>query len=348
MDFVSAGESHGHLMSGMINGFPAGVFIDNDLIENELLRRRLGFGRSERMVLEKDSFSVEAGVINRITTAAPIFFTVENRGGQQFFDRRIIEKIFPRPGHVDLPSAMKYDYPSVSIGAERSSARETVVQVVAGSFAKMLLNSFDVSIFSEVISIAGNSYPLEDAEELKNQAKISGTLGGHLKISVKNVVPGIGSNLQWFDRLDSYLAAKIMSIPSVKGLYLGNPNQHNMFGKDVIGIINTDFTPEYSETGGIDGGISNGSDIIINIYLKPIPTQPFDVNTVNYLNGQKGTPEPVRSDICAVESAAVVAESAVAFVLADMYAKKFGSDTLTDMKSSFHMYLKRIKWRKSN
>lgn len=345
MDFFSAGESHGQYISGLLNGFPAGVTLDTDLIDSELKRRRFGFGRSERMTFESDSFFIESGVVDRKSIASPIFFTVKNSMGERFFDRKITENIFPRPGHVDLPSAMKYDYASVAVGAERSSARETVVQVIAGSFAKMLLRTFGVKVSSDIVSIGQNSYPLSDSDNLKRVSMISGSLGGHLKVSVTGVVPGVGSNHQWSDRLDSYIAAKIMAIPSVKGLYIGDPKQHEMFGIDAVGFIDDNFTPKDSKTGGIDGGITNGDDITVNIYLKPIPTQPVPVKTVNYLTGKEGIPESVRSDLCAVESASVVVEAALAFVIADVYTRKFGSDTLGDMKVAFDSYLKRIKWR---
>lgn len=341
MELVTAGDSHGKFMTAVLSGIPAGLRVDLDLLRSELRRRCSGSGRSQRLESEHDNVQIISGVIDCYTTGAPISFLVENMEGQSLIEKRVKEKGFPRPGHVDLASFKKYGLSSIQIGAERASARETVLKVSAGVLCKMMLNAFSVSIESRVIEIGGIPYENFDAEK-ELSTKMSA--GGILVVSAKNIPIGLGSNIQWNRRLDSRLSAALMSIPSVKGFFIGDTDIHRKRGVESLDHFDGSLDATSSNlSGGIDGGFSNGNDIVITLFFKPIPTQPDPVQSFSVFDGSKGNVGGGRNDLWCIDRAQVIAESMTAFILADVFTEKFGSDNMDDMISSFRTYLKRLK-----
>jgi len=343
MQFVSAGESHGSELVAVLSGFPAGVRFDKVLFENDLARRREGLGRSERLDIEKDDVRVVSGVVANVTTGAPIALLLKNSAESAIFENGVIDKGFPRPGHADYSTFRKFGYGNISIGAERSSARETALRVAAGAFCRMFLNEMNVSVTSEILEIGGIPYCDFDAEKALAD-KAGGTCGGVLKVVVSGIPAGLGSNVQWSDHLDSRLAAALISIPTVKGVYFGDTELHKLRGINAVDA----FTGRHGERatnrcGGIEGGVSNGMPLIATLYFKPIPTQPFEVESVSPITGRIGKCQPGMNDLWCIERAGVIAESMAALIVADAFCEKFGSDSLSDVKSAYAAYLEKQK-----
>ena len=343
MRFVSAGESHGSELVAVLSGFPAGVRFDKVLFENDLRRRRSGLGRSERLDVEKDDVRVVSGVVAGVTTGAPIAFLLKNAAESKLIENGVIDKGFPRPGHADYSSFRKFGYENISIGAERSSARETALRVAAGAFCRMFLAEMNVYVASEVLEIGGVPYCDFDAEKAL-AGKAGGTYGGVLKVAASGIPAGLGSNVQWSDHLDSQLAAALVSIPSVKGVYFGDTELHRMRGIDAAdAFCGRCGERATNRCGGIEGGISNGMPLVATLYFKPIPTQPFEVESVSPLNGEIGKCQPGMNDLWCIERAGVIAESMAALIVADAFCVKFGSDSLSDIKSAYAAYLEKQK-----
>jgi len=341
MEYVSAGESHGKHMMAILSGFPAGLRVDLDLLKSELLRRRSGKGRSKRLEFESDNVLITSGVEDLHTTGAPISFLLENVEGEALIEKRVKEKGFPRPGHVDFASCLKYGYKTISIGAERASARETALRVAAGSLCKMLLKDFDVEISSEVLEIGGAF--VEDFD-FKLESESGKSAGGSIIVKVKGTPVGLGSNVQWYNRLDSKISAALMSIPSVKGVYIGHTEIHRMRGTESLDHFeNGSGSRKSNFAGGVEGGFSNGCDIDVTLFLKPIPTQPHEIDSYSVFDGSKGMSGGGRNDLWCVDRALVIAESVMSFVIADAFVDKFGCDCLEDIKSALKFYRKRIK-----
>lgn len=344
MQFVSAGESHGKALVAILSGFPAGLKVDNVLFETELKRRRSGSGSTKRLELETDEVKILSGISGDATTGAPLSFFVENVSqGRQFFENRVKGKGFPRPGHVDYCSYVKFGYDDLYLGSERSSARETVMRVAAGSLCKMLLKEFGMNISSEILEIGSIEFAFFDSEkEKKNVAK--GSLGGALRVILSGVPVGLGSNTQWYDRLDANLAGAFVSIPSVKGVYFGDNLIHKMRGMESMDhFTGKGYERKSNFAGGIEGGISNGCPVTATLYFKPVPTQPVEFETISPVDGEKGRCGGGMNDLWCIDRAAVIAESMMAFVVADAFCEKFGSDSVADMKASYQSYCERSK-----
>lgn len=343
MQFVSAGESHGSELVAVLSGFPAGVRFDSVLFEEDLRRRRSGLGRSARLDVEKDDVRVVSGVAARLTTGAPIAFLLKNSAEGTLFENGVIDKGFPRPGHADYSTFRKFGYENISIGAERSSARETALRVAAGALCRMFLNEMNVSVTSEILEIGGVPYSVFDAEKVLADSE-NGTCGGVLKVVVSGIPAGLGSNVQWSDHLDSRLAAAFISIPSVKGVYFGDTELHRMRGINAAdAFCGKNGERATNRCGGIEGGISNGMPLVATLYFKPVPTQPFEVDSVSPVTGKAGKCLPGMNDLWCIERAGVIAESMAALIVADAFCEKFGSDNLSDMKSAYAAYLEKMR-----
>ena len=342
--FLTAGESHGKALTAILEGMPAGLRIDKKYINNELKRRQQGIGRGKRMSIEQDEADIIAGLKNNISLGSPIALLVKNK------DTSIesLPPVFcPRPGHADLAGLLKYGFKDGRNVLERASARETAARVAVGAVCKILLSEFKISVSSKVISIA-SAEVIEEMEEKVREAQVAkDTVGGIFKVVVDNVPAGLGSYVQYDRRLDASLAQAVISIPGVKGLEFGlGFGYASSFGSEVHDPIIYSKSKGYGRTsnnaGGIEGGVTNGQEIVIQAVMKPIATLLNPLASVDIRNKKVARGSVERSDICAVESAAVVAEAVVAFALAQALLEKFGSDSLLDIKESFKRYLKRI------
>lgn len=344
---LTAGESHGRGLVAILEGFPAGVPIDPAAINAELRRRQMGFGRGRRMQIESDTCQIISGVRKGRTSGGPVALLVENR---DFRIDKIEKVICPRPGHADLAGLLKYGFDDIRDVLERASARSTAATVAAGAVCKQFLGQFRMSIASHVISIGGEGSHEGRIRRIQEAMDRKDTVGGIFEVRVENVPVGLGSYVQPDRRLDARLAAALMAIPGVKSFEVGlGLGYAEVFGSQVHDAIyysrKEGFYRQSNNAGGIEGGISNGEDIVLRCCMKPIATLLAPLPSVNITNARPAKAAVERSDICAVESAGVVAESACAFVLCQAFLEKFGGDALVDIKAAAASYLKRVQRR---
>ncbi|MEO0161486.1 MAG: chorismate synthase [candidate division WOR-3 bacterium] len=348
---LTAGESHGPGILVIIDGLPAGIKMDLNFINHELKRRRSGTGRSKRMKQEKDKVVLLAGVRRGRTIGAPIAFFIKNvdyRKEEFSGGSRITKTLIPRPGHADLPGLLKFGFEDIQDVSERASARETVARVAAGAACKLFLKEFRIKIGSHVLSIG----PAKDKREItgliKYARELGDTLGGVIEIYADNVCPGLGSYTHFDKRLDGLIGMAMLSIPSVKGIEIGEAIKSTQsFGSAIHDTIfysrQKGFYRKTNHAGGIEGGMSNGERIVVRLYAKPIPTLQKPLNSV-HLQTKYPTPAPTpRADVCVVEAIGVIGEAMLAYVLTTVLLEKFGSDALADIKRGYQEYLKRVK-----
>jgi len=366
MRYLTAGESHGFGIVTIIDGIPAHLQIKEEDINYELKRRQTGYGRSERMKIEQDEVEILSGVREGKTTGNPITLLIKNKDF-----RKSLSKIeIPRPGHADLAGALKLNQKDARDIAERASARETTARVATGAVAKLLLKEFNVRIYSHVIQIGKIKVNKIDyskialakdsilkcidkekeelmRKEIDNAKEAGDTLGGIFEIICKDVPPGLGSYTQWDKRLDARLAYAIMSIPGVKGVEIGLgfevANRMGSTVHDEIFYNNGKFYRKTNNAGGIEGGISNGEDIIVRGVMKPIPTLRKPLHSVKLSDKVSSLAHKERADICVVPSCAVIGEAVVAIELVSVMQEKFGGDTIEEMKRNYASYINTIK-----
>ncbi len=376
---TTSGESHGEYLVGILEGIPSKLKIDREFIKEKLRLRREGYGRSDRMKIEEDLFEIFGGIDeNDLTTGAPIGFRVLNIDSKINKTKRFTT--IPRPGHVDYTGSVKYDFENFYLPSERRSGRLTVLDIIAGSICEILLNELGIKIYFFVSSIGKIEIPskniIENIEEIFpkilssslfipysefeekvkeeiDKAKKKGeTLGGSGVVLLKNFPPGLGDYNSFKDNLDGLIAQAVISIPSVKGVEIGDGiSSSYKFGSethDEFYIDNGKLKRKTNNAGGIEGGVSNGEDIIIKFYSKPIPTILKKMNSVDLFNWVEKVSEYIRSDIVAVPAITLIASARVSLVIADELKKKFGGDTIFDLKRNFESYLesRRRFWQK--
>lgn len=357
--FLTSGESHGICLNAIIEGMPSGVFIDTDFINSELARRQQGYGRGARMQIETDRAKILSGVRFSKTTGAPVCLEIENKDWQNWTipmsvhevdlnDPDIKESVEAkkitrvRPGHADLSGALKYNHDDVRNILERSSARETASRVAVGGVAKCLLKEFGIEGVSKVLQI-GNAF---DEQSMKNEidtAKEQGdTLGGRFEVVFKNLPVGLGSFVNWDRRLEGRLAQALMSIPAVKAVEVGAGCEaaalkgSQMHDEIFYDKENDKYYRKTNNAGGIEGGMTNGEDVVLKVTMKAIPTMKQPLQSVDIKTKEPYTAHFERSDTCAVEACAVVGEAMCAIVLADAMLEKFGGDSIDEMKRNFN------------
>jgi chorismate synthase len=343
--YLTAGESHGRALLGILEGMPAGLKVKISRINQELRRRQKGYGRGERMQIERDRVEILAGLKDELSLGSPIGILIKNK---DFSIGKLPRVICPRPGHADLAGLLKYGFSDIRSVLERASARETAMRVAMGAICKMLLEEFKIKIISRVIEVGGRKGKQQIHGVIDEARKKKDTIGGIFEVVARNVVAGLGSYAQADKRLDGRLSQAIMSIPGIKAVGIGlGFGYADKFGSKVHDAIyyskSKGFYHRTNNAGGIEGGVSNGQDIILRACMKPISTLLSPLDSVNIKTKEKAKASIERSDICVVEAAGVIAESAVAFELARAFLEKFGSDALRDMKASYHHYLDRLK-----
>lgn len=368
--FLTAGESHGKCLTAIIEGLPSGIEISEEYINKNLYRRQLGYGRGGRMQLEKDRVEITAGIRHGKTLGSPLCLVIYNRDWKNWADIISISK--PRPGHADLAGSIKYRHKDIRNILERASARETAIRTAAGSVAMSLLKSFGVQIVSYVISIGNASlkeHPSAASKVLDiieaspvrcpdigtetlmlkaiDTAKALGdSLGGTFRVVAENIPIGIGSHVHWDRRLDAALSRAMMSIPGIKGVEIGTGfNTTSLPGSRIHDEIfyNGSFYRNTNNAGGIEGGMSNGEDILITCAMKPIPTLAKPLRSVDIETKEAFSANIERSDICAVPSASVVGEAAASLELAAAFIDKFGGDSLEEMLENYNNYMTYIR-----
>ncbi len=333
--YLTAGESHGKALTAIIEGLPSGFYIDIDFINNELWRRQQGYGRSSRQQLESDVVDITSGVKNGKTTGAPVCLIVNNR---DFSEKPAFSKY--RPGHADFAGSEKYNLEDLRDVLERASARKTAIEVAVGAVAKLILKSFNISCCSNILQIGSAVENFEN--EIDNARILGDSLGGKFEIVFKNLPVGLGSHVHWDRNIDGKIAQAVMSIGGIKAVEIGE----NPLGKkgseyhDELFVENCKVCRKTNNAGGIEGGMTNGEDLIVRAVMKPIPTMVKPLQTVDKHSFEQCEAHFERSDVCAVESCAVVAENRIACVLLDEFLQKFGGDSLKEITTNYNNSLK--------
>ncbi len=341
---LTAGESHGKGMVAILEGLCAGLKVDALAINKELKRRQSGFGRGKRMKIENDRVEIISGLKNNRTLGSPITLLIKNKDSSI---EKLHKVVTSRPGHADLAGLLKYGFTDIREVLERASARSTVATVALGALCKRFLDEFGIVITSNVLSVGGELTKQGIVSKITEAIENNDTVGGIFEVVVKNVPVGLGSYVQADRRLDSRLAAGIISIPGIKSFEVGlGIGYAESFGSEVHDAIYHSKPKGYfrltNNAGGIEGGISNGQEIVLRACMKPISTLMNPLDSVNIYTKKSAKAAVERSDICVVESAAVVAESACALVLVDAFLEKFGADSLNDIKNAYKNYMERI------
>jgi chorismate synthase len=242
----------------------------------------------------------------------------------------------PRPGHADFAGVLKYGHDDIRNTLERASARQTAITVAAGAVAKALLAEVGVEV-------AGSVLEMGDVDEAKADRD---TVGGVVEVRATGVPPGLGSYATKAERLDARLAAALMGIQAVKGVEIGEGFAlAGMRGSQAHDEILPGFRRETNRAGGIEGGVSNGEEIVVRAAMKPLPTLMRPLRSVDLVTGEPGEALVERSDTAAVEALSVVAEASVAFELACAAREKFGGDAIEDFVAAHRAYLDRIPWQ---
>ncbi|MCL2598858.1 MAG: chorismate synthase [Firmicutes bacterium] len=333
--YLTAGESHGKGYLGILDGLPSGIVIDQDFVLDRLKKRREAIGRGERKNIEQDVFEFFGGVHQNKTTGAPLGVLIPNKDvwTEEQLKGRLLDCV--RPGHADFVGAKKYAT-EARIVSERASARHTIASVVLGAVCRLALLQLGIQIKGEVVSLGNLALPTDQIVEnlLRECAQKGTTVGGEVRLTAHGVPLGIGSCMQHDQRCEYALAANLMSINAVKGVEIGlgfefckqwsadkNFVDEIYAAKDGV-VRKTNFA------GGIEGGMTNGEDIVVTLAFKPIPSQKRGVQTIHIKTKEMCHTKYERSDLTAVFAGQVIAEDIFAFVLFEQLLKHLGGDTM--------------------
>ena len=364
--FLTAGESHGPELTGIVEGVPAGFTISKEFIDSYLKRRQKDTGSGGRMNIESDEVFISSGVVNNISTGAPIALRIKNKDWENWKDKDIEPYVVPRPGHADLIGTAKYDLNDIRLVLERSSARETAMRCAIGAIAIQILESMGISIYGYVSSIGkvdyrySNDFSLDEMrkltddspvscpdadkseqmeKEISNARKKKDTLGGSITTIATGVPPTLGSYVHWDKKLDAKLARILMSIQSVKAIEVGDgiesSKNYGTSVQDQYVLNKKEIKKESNNLGGFEGGMTNGENIELTAYLKPISTTLSPIKSVNL--AEKEVTETVyeRSDTCAVPRAVPIFESAMALEILNAVLNKTGGDNKKEIIKNF-------------
>jgi len=371
--YLTAGESHGKGLLGIIDGIPASLFISEKYIKSQLSRRQKGHGRSNRMKIESDHAQLYCGVRQGYTTGGPIGIIIENKDHKNWVECMSIEPnkynkkvTLPRPGHADLAGIMKFGFDDIRDVIERSSARETAMRVAISSICRKLLEDLEIELCSRVVKIHNiedqSSFDFsksltktnllidksdvrcldKEAEgrmiEAINNAKTSGdSVGGIIELYCTGLPFGLGSYTQWDKKFQSKISETLLSINAFKGIEfgMGFDVANNLGSKvhDEMKIEKNKIKRKSNNAGGIEGGMSNTEPLTIRLSMKPIPTLTKPLDSVDINSNEIKKAHRERTDSCAVPAASIIAENLLAIVIADSILSKFGGDSMHQLKS---------------
>lgn len=360
--YLTAGESHGKALVGILEGLPSGLPITTNYIQAQMNRRKLGYGRGKRQSIETDSVEILGGVRCGKTIGSPVALLIPNKDLEKWGDA---VQGAPRPGHADLVGSIKYRHHDLRNVLERASARETAMRVALAGFARKLLEEIGITLASRVVRIGG----VKDAsavnvpwERLNGIADLSpvrclgsrtgkkmiaaidkarregDTLGGIFEVYAAGLPAGLGSYVHWDRRLEGKIAAVFLALNAIKGVEIGiGFGAASLKGRQVHDEYFCDGSPgkiayRTNRSGGIDGGMSTGQPVVVRAAMKPLPTLRHPLSSIDMRTGKKMRAHIQRSDVCAVPAAAVIGESLLALVFAEMILEKFGSDSMEELK----------------
>jgi chorismate synthase len=360
LSLTTAGESHGPALVAILTGLPAGLRVDRDAVDRDLARRREGYGRSPRQELERDEVEVLAGLRHGLTLGTPLAIVIRNRDHQSWAwgmsawqpegepsGKGTSAVTVPRPGHADLAGSLKFGHADARNALERASARQTAVHVAAGAVAKALLREIGIVVEGRVLEIGGEATEQGWKRATESARADRDTLGGIVEVRAAGVPPGLGSYVERHTRLDARLAAALMGIQAVKAVEIGDGIAlARLRGSEAHDEIEAGLRRSSNHAGGLEGGVTNGEDVVVRAAMKPLSTLMRPLRSVDLVSGEPGEALVERSDVQAVEALAVVAEAAVAWELARAAREKFGGDALTDFLAAYRAYLERIAWRR--
>jgi chorismate synthase len=395
--FLTAGESHGQALVAIVEGLPAGLRVDAEVIAGHLQRRQQGYGRGRRMAIESDRAEILSGVRGGESIGGPIALLIRNRDWENWqrtmwvspevpadtpgANRAPVTR--PRPGHADLAGAVKYDRADIRDVLERASARETAARVAAGAVVAQFLRAVDIEITSHVVAIGSVSLPaahtvsfdraaalpsssrlrcvdtdLESRmiEQIDRAREAGDTVGGAFEVIARGVPPGLGSYTHWDRKLDGQLAQAIMSIHAIKAVGIGlGVEGSTLRGSQVHdeilvgdGASPWNWARPTNNAGGLEGGVSNGEEVRITAFMKPISTLMKPLRSLDLATMEEAPATVERSDVCAVPAAAVVGEAMMALVLAGAFLEKFGGDAMPDVRASYDTWRERQQARFRN
>src|SRR5271169_6480920 len=384
---ITAGESHGPGLTCIVEGMPAGLELSPEDLNRDMARRQLGHGRGGRMKIERDSAEVTGGIRHGRTLGGPVALQVANRDYANWEERMspwpvkdaTAEVHLPRPGHADLVGTQKYKQSDVRNILERASARETAARVAGGALCKAFLRTLGVAVYSHVVQIASVSAPVAegpltvadfaavdsspvrclDAEasramvrEIDELRRANESLGGVFEVQAFGLVPGLGSHVSWEERLDGRLAMALCSIQAIKGASIGDAFTiaglpGSQAHDEIFFSAERGYYRETNRAGGLEGGMTNGSSLIVRGAMKPLPTLTKPLRSVDTETHEPAQALRERTDSATIPAAGVVGEAMVALVLADAYRRKFGGDHIDDVLGAVDAYSKRIGWRSS-
>ncbi|MDP4200675.1 MAG: chorismate synthase [Bacteroidota bacterium] len=382
--YLTAGESHGQCLTGTLDGMPSGLSLVAERDINPALHeRQRGHGRSHRQQIESDSATITSGVRNGVTTGAPIAITIQNKDWQRWKEQMAIEPndvepnrvTIPRPGHADLAGGIKYGHTDdLRNILERASARETAMRVAIGAIANTLLRTLGIESIAFVKSIGTIEDQTQDdpfafrtrlatsavrvfdeaceaavVAEIDKARSDGDTLGGIVECRFRGVPLGIGSHVQSDRKLDGLLAQAAMSIQAVKAVEIGAgiraAHARGSSNHDAIVQSNGSIARSSNNAGGIEGGMSNGEDIIVRAAMKPISTLMRPLQSIDLATGEATKAHIERSDVCAVPALAVILENVVALTLTSELLETFGGDTLVDLLTRVEERRDRMKMK---
>ena len=376
LKYSTAGESHGKSLLALVDGFPAGLTIDESFINQELRLRQGGYGRGGRQKLEQDTVNILSGVWQSVTLGSPIALQIVNN---DYKLERLKELERPRPGHADLTGAIKY-LGSIRGVLERSSARETAARVAAGALARLLLREFGIQTVSYVVELGQMQLGTQGTEglsvgelrALRDQSSIysvrpqsdpeaeayidqmaqeGDTLGGVVEVRVEGLPFGLGTHAQWDRKLDGRLAQAVMAVQAIKGVEIGmgfeaarkrGSQVHDPIHHDpsLAHLPHLGYVRPTNNAGGLEGGMTNGQALVLRAAKKPISTLRKPLDSIRMEDKQPHRANYERSDVCAISAAAIIVEHVVAFEIATALVDKFGGDSLVEMKARYELFLK--------
>jgi chorismate synthase len=372
--YWTAGESHGKALIALIDGFPAGLKVDEPFINRELQLRQGGYGRGGRQKLEQDTVDVLTGVWQSTTLGSPITLQVINN---DYKLERLKELERPRPGHADLTGAIKY-LGSIRGILERSSARETAARVAAGALARLLLRALGIETVGYVVELgemnighgatralsidqvrtardASSIYSVDPTRDRDAEAYIDrmadegDTLGGVIEVRVDGLPFGLGTHAQWDRKLDGRLAQAVMAVQAIKGVEIGmgfeaarkrGSQVHDPihFDASLSHLHHLGYVRPSNNAGGLEGGMTNGQSLIVRAAKKPISTLRKPLDSIRMEDKQPHRANYERSDVCAISAAAIIVEHVVAFEIASAVVEKFGGDSLAEIQARYALF----------